>query len=248
LDSSNRRKIHKFLASYAEGKYADSGVEFNYESGEYIVLLPKTIGAITERACAMLKNRLASDVGIPVSIRVLTGEANEVVAAAIRKSASIVLGNVFEETIVSVSPSNCVDVIVIVNDVEFASIKPIRDDVVFRSGLLLKAMDLSLRHLCFGSLSDATPTDAQIFRLLFAMAPVTPADLETGLTAAGHTVPSIEWLKRRLDRLTREKFILWQEGDEFVLTEKGVSSLPRSLNRNSPDIQRALALARRRWV
>jgi len=59
------------------------------------------------------------------------------------------------------------------------------------------------------------------------------------------TVPSPDWLHRRLDALRRAGQVVRLGTGEYTLTEDSLKALGTAKNRTSPDIRRLLALSRR---
>lgn len=92
-----------------------------------------------------------------------------------------------------------------------------------------------------------TPTNPMILRRLKIVAPATTEQLAEALSAAGATIPQARWLQSKLDTLRKQGFVVRSNTGAYCLTELGLSLVPHSRNRNSSDIDRALALGRRKW-
>ena len=58
-------------------------------------------------------------------------------------------------------------------------------------------------------------------------------------------VPNRVWLNHALDRLRKAGAVIRKKDGKFILTLKGLSSLGTLKNRLSPDVVRALAIARK---
>lgn len=76
------------------------------------------------------------------------------------------------------------------------------------------------------------------------LAPVNIETLNTYLIETGFIVPSMDWLRRRLDTLRKNGKIVWMDQNEYALSMTTIRQLGTLKNRNSPDISRLLALAK----
>jgi hypothetical protein len=89
-----------------------------------------------------------------------------------------------------------------------------------------------------------TPSATVIISTIRTMSPVQIKDLSDKLEAKGHEVPNEVWLRHSLDKLRKSGFIAWRKGDYYFLTIQGLNALGTEKNRRSPDVVRALELAR----
>lgn len=76
-------------------------------------------------------------------------------------------------------------------------------------------------------------------------APVDVSGVSSALSAEGFTIPSEDWLKRRLDTMRKDGIIIWVSGNKYCLPMTSIRKLGTSKTRMSPDVSRLLALARR---
>jgi len=94
--------------------------------------------------------------------------------------------------------------------------------------------------------SDANlPSNLAVLRAVRYLAPVDRPCLLRELVNRGFTVPSMDWLRRRLDAMRRKDQIVRLEGDRYAVSLKNIRSLGTVKGRESPDIARLLALAKR---
>ncbi|TWT20325.1 hypothetical protein FQY83_11385 [Luteimonas marina] len=87
------------------------------------------------------------------------------------------------------------------------------------------------------------PSRTACLRIIRASAPVSIATLDARLRDRGFTVPSADWLTRRLDSMRRAGLIVRLQTGEYVLSLASIRAMGTSKNRRSPDIERLLALA-----
>lgn len=245
--SDKRNSIHRFLVRYADGKYSDSGVERDFETGNYIVVLPRSASSATDRAIRMLESRIGKDLGLVANVKRLTGASNEAVSNVLLQTLSKVLSGGLEDIILADDGGEC-DLVVLLESADFSPNKETEERVKKRAGYVLKSLDMTIGRISYAMLRDDVPSEHQIIRYLSTLAPVSVDRLHSRIGEAGFTIPSVRWLNGKLDYLARQGFLVFQQNAGFALTESGLSLLPKQEHRNSPDVQRALALARRNWV
>jgi len=56
-----------------------------------------------------------------------------------------------------------------------------------------------------------------------------------------------KWLNKNLDTLRKKKFLIREKTGFYQVSERGLAVLPNQLSSNSSDVQRALALGKRKW-
>jgi hypothetical protein len=114
-----------------------------------------------------------------------------------------------------------------------------------KARIFLKEFDIPL-----GSLNTTTgetlPSALACLRVMRQLAPVTASALKDELMRRGFTVPSADWLARRLDALRRGGKIVRLEPGQYALSLRALQELGTIKGRSSPDIARLLALARAR--
>lgn len=110
----------------------------------------------------------------------------------------------------------------------------------------LKLYDIA-EPLVTDGLSVDLPSNPMILRKLKVLAPITPKRLAEALQAAGSTVPDLRWLQSKLDTLRKHGLLVRSQAGEYCLTEVGLGVVPHGPNRSSSDVERALALGRRKW-
>lgn len=89
-------------------------------------------------------------------------------------------------------------------------------------------------------------TDPQVLRILRTIGPCSKEALRDTLEGHECRVPSIQWLNRTLDRLRQKGFVRYVGDGLFSLSPRALFDAPARAGRTSADVQRALALARRK--
>lgn len=90
------------------------------------------------------------------------------------------------------------------------------------------------------------PSTAMVLRSVKVLQPATSEEVAKYLAKRGFQKVPIRWVKSQLDRLRKKDFITWSN-ETYSITYAGLSSLPIVRGRSSSDIERALALGKRRW-
>ena len=93
---------------------------------------------------------------------------------------------------------------------------------------------------------DDLPTKLALLRIIKSHQPIDVASFLIRLQKEYMAVDE-KWLKRALDQLRKKKLVHWQRPGEYVLTYVGLGAVPTGTRRSSSDIERALALGRKKW-
>lgn len=94
--------------------------------------------------------------------------------------------------------------------------------------------------------AEHIPTPTAILRTLRLHAPASLADLSTSLGQQDFSVPNQIWLSHSLDKLRKAGLVVRKQDGEYMLSLHALSILGTRKGRQSPDIERALALGRKR--
>lgn len=93
---------------------------------------------------------------------------------------------------------------------------------------------------------DYLPTKLALLRIIKSHQPISLNEFLERLRKDYVSVDT-KWLKSSLDQLRKKQFIHWQRPGEYVLTYEGLGAIPTGARRSSSDIERALALGRKKW-
>lgn len=89
------------------------------------------------------------------------------------------------------------------------------------------------------------PSNLACLRALRQIAPAPADELKAALETRGFTVPSTDWLKRKLEALRKANKVVWVVGGKYALTIVSIRNLGTTKTEKSPDVLRVLYLARR---
>ncbi len=127
--------------------------------------------------------------------------------------------------------------------------KSVFDEKVFRAIrdkalVYLEQFEIELDSIV-RTTSENLPTVFACLYRIRQLAPVTEQALETDLISRRFSIPSRDWLRRRLDSMRRSGRIVRLLDGSYALTLASLRALGTIKGRGSPDITRMLALARR---
>ena len=121
----------------------------------------------------------------------------------------------------------------------------LRKSISARLSVFLDQFDLAVHSLATLGEGNVPGKLALLSAIRFA-APATPESLITRLQSNGFTVPSVDWLMRRLEAHRRAGDVVRLHDGAYALTAATIRALGTSQRGRSPDISRLLALARGR--
>lgn len=245
--SSERQKIRTYLSRYVDGRYRNSVIEFLPESGEFLIVIPGDVENFSEKARAMMARRLRQDLSIQTVINQSPSSTNLVISDALTKMLEFNLGDNLIHAVISISSQNYADVIAYTRDSALNGDEIAKENLKRKISDLLSAYDVNLANFFFNELADEVPTPYQIMRKLYTLAPVQLEKIQSALKLEGSPCPSAHWLKRQLDHLQTNHLVVWQQSGCYVLSAQGLAMIPGLRGRTSPDIERALAISRRKW-
>lgn len=116
--------------------------------------------------------------------------------------------------------------------------------ITSKIGELLKIMGIRLDAVRITS-SENVPTRTACLNSIRLNSPLTQTELQIALVKRGFHIPNETWLSNMLDKLRKAGFAFRRKNGQFTLTLSGLKALGSAKNRRSPDIARALDIARR---
>lgn len=94
---------------------------------------------------------------------------------------------------------------------------------------------------------DTEPSLIEIVRMVKVIAPATITQIEDGLRKSGYHIFSTSWIQNKLDLARKRKLLIRTDENRYALTEEGLTIIPHGTTSTSSDIDRALALGKRKW-
>ena len=110
---------------------------------------------------------------------------------------------------------------------------------------LLSDIDLTIGDINWLDSPADLPSDMALLRKVKINQPIDIINL--CLELSDYTSVTEKWINRNLDRLRKKGFIKRQHNGGYVLSHKGIATVPAGKNYHSSDIDRVLALGKRKW-
>ena len=117
--------------------------------------------------------------------------------------------------------------------------------VFFRS--VLKGAEIQLGEIHWLESPLSLPTSIAILRMIKELQPLSLGELAAEIRVSYKSMTD-KWLANKLDRLRKNGLVIWQKNNKtYVLTKEALSVVPAGARSTSSDIDRALALGKRKW-
>ncbi|MEC8010305.1 MAG: hypothetical protein VX185_05980 [Pseudomonadota bacterium] len=111
---------------------------------------------------------------------------------------------------------------------------------------ILNSMGLFSLTTQWISTKNDYPTYTAILRVIKIKQPI-PLELLAKELEPSYGKIEHKWLANSLDKLRRNNKVHWQKNGSYVLTTEALATVPSGTHRKSSDIERALALSRKKW-
>lgn len=92
----------------------------------------------------------------------------------------------------------------------------------------------------------ALPSPTFFLRIIRKFSPISTDEIGKKIQEYNFEYPSTDWLEKNLDRLRKKQLVARKKNGQYILTLIGLKMLGSSKDRRSPDIGRALDMAKRR--
>jgi len=113
-----------------------------------------------------------------------------------------------------------------------------------KTKIYFKEVDLELSSLLTTS-NEGLPGKIACLKAMRQLSPVSLADLHAELIRREFSIPSEDWLRRRLDVLRKNGLIVRMADSNYSLSQLALAKLGTKKTRDSPDVSKLLALARK---
>lgn len=244
----------KNLKAYLEAKKITFATELHVRPNSDTVLISVPESAVgktsaenltSHRKLTFLKAKIASDLKITVEFLLVRDNIQNQIESGLNALIASKFPKVIKEAFLSFNSDGVYDAwLELVEGAESDA----ESRAEFRSAFekYLKNFDVKLGVLRTADEFEL-PTLTQILRAAKRLAPVKADALFDAVQTLGIKAPSASWIERKLDILRKRKLLIRFMDGSYSLTEAGLSTVPHSKNRSSSDIERALALGRRKW-
>jgi hypothetical protein len=223
------------------------------DDGVFLVSIPPEAiatrvgkGKTSRRQLALLKKTIRAKLGIEVEFLVEASTEQRRLEEGLFQILRKRWPHLIEECLLPLREGQIADVWLRLREGALAE-AAIRETIKDTVRTFLSLYQVTLGALNWDSEEKDPPSIAAILRVVKTLSPVNRSVIQDALVGADFLVPSPEWLDHKLDLLRRRGMLLRKEDGAYVLTESGLVLVPHGAYRLSSDIERALALARKKW-
>ena len=111
----------------------------------------------------------------------------------------------------------------------------------------LSLYEINLEEVHWGGTENEFVSLPAILRIIKIASPVSEEEICALLVKKGYLMPPIAWLQNKLDILRKRGLVLRKQDGTYTLSTKGIESVPYGRMRTSSDVERALALGKKKW-
>lgn len=123
---------------------------------------------------------------------------------------------------------------------------PNLDEVAPVISEFLKLYGIQTTELVYGD-DHRLPSQPALLRRIKLISPCRLQTIANSITESFGVEVELRWLERKLDTLRRQGLLIRSQDGIYSLAERGLHLVPFSRTRVSSDIERILALAKRKW-
>lgn len=200
-------------------------------------------GKTSIRQLKYLSKAIKKDLRLNTEILIHRGEEQQKFEAGLCALLRDNFGEAVEDCYVSLPEEKFAEIWIDLTDFSLVNSESLKSKVIE----YLELFDKKLRFIHWSGEKKEKPSNPIILRAVKTAAPAEVAEIQKIIEMKGLFVPSSEWLNGKLDLLRKNDMLLRQQDKTYVLTHKGLRLVPHGNFKSSSDIERALALGRRKW-
>lgn len=245
---SNLLKIQQYLTS--KGLAFVNASRINVTSNTLLLEVPRdkvhsisSPNYTSKRQLSFISSAISKKFDVHVVITIRDSSSLDDVAAGLRAILKRTFNDVVSDVFVSFpSATNAVVWVEITNIVDRQYQKKLEE---FAS-LNLKNLGIEIDAFEVVYPAQPQPSVVAILRAVKMLAPAPVERILDYLNGRGFICPSVSWLSSKLDGARKRGFIVRSTLGQFSLTSEGLDVVPRSRSSSSSDVERMLALAKRK--
>ncbi|HCM0829472.1 hypothetical protein HJ170_16905 [Vibrio parahaemolyticus] len=226
-----------------------SDVRIRYSDNALLLYVPRdkvgskvTANFTSERQLSNVKKQLSDKYSVDVEVIYKISESNE----TLESSCFDILNKKFKDVISAFYMSflnvSTVDLWIAAEELD----DKLKEEISNSVNIILSEAELQIRNIQWINPLYELPSAPFVLKELKIRQPISLEELSSALSSE-FPVINEKWLNRLLDKLRKKKFVSREKVGLYQLTELGLLSLPSAGSSNSLDVQRALALGRRKW-
>ena len=200
-------------------------------------------GAISTRQINSLKKDITKRYSRKVEIILVQNPAQQELESGFFRMLNLKFDDKIVSLYVSFKHDNTVDAFIEASNLNVQ----LENEIAEHFKKILSDSKLSPGNISLLSLVSNLPTLPALMRALKILQPISLSRLTVALQASYSSVTD-RWLAHKLDQLRRKGHVIWQKSSStYVITGTGLGIVPAGTKRTSSDVERALALSRKKW-
>lgn len=239
------------LQKYLEGKKYDFIIDIRHRPSDDVILLyipqekileKSKKGYTSNRQLEFIKKNIAKEYEMTAEVVVTQSEDHFDLEAGVFQ----ILNRKFEDKVLALYLSFGGDEVVNVWIDVVGLNQELLDNIEEHLRSILAEANIIVGAISWTSTESEFPTLAGILREIKINQPI---ELQKLLDLLHEDYASIsdKWLNRKLDQLRKKGFLRREKNGCYVLTALAIASVPAGTRYTSSDIERALALGKRKW-
>lgn len=239
------------IKEYIKEKKYDFIVDVRYRPSDDVILIyvpqdkivdRSSKGFTSNRQLTFLKNGISSAHGKTVDVVITQGAGHQELEEGVYQ----ILNRRFNDQIISLYISfggqGLANAWIELDN----STEAMRDDIHVHLSNILAQADISLDGVSWVVTQAELPSLSALLRIIKIYQPLRMHELLEDLLPNYASV-SDKWLNSKLDQLRKKGFVHREENGCYVLTAMALAAIPAGARYSSSDIERALALGKRKW-
>ena len=239
------------VQKYFEGKKYDFIVDIRHRPSDDVILLyvpqekileKSKKGYTSHRQLEFIKKKIAEEYEMTAEVVVTQSEDHFDLEAGVFQ----ILNRKFDDKVLALYLSFSGEEVVNVWIDVVGLNQGLLDDIEGHIRSILEEANIIINAINWTSTESELPTLAAILRETKINQPI---DIKRLLDLLHEDYASIsdKWLNRKLDQLRKKGFLRREKNGCYVLTALAIASVPAGTSYTSSDIERALALGKRKW-
>ncbi len=238
--------MHEFLETFAGGRYVGSRLQTTPEMS--FLILNENVKATT-RQIAILESKASEIAGVPVKVTQYSDHLRETFMNAFGSILNEAIGVSIEGAHFELVSKEKARIFLAVNSEHSLLTAATRVRISEIAQSIGSPLGIENVELEISGQGHSTINDALVIREVLKVAPLDAAGLALVLNASKTIQQTFSKAETgvMLDRLRRKGLLIWQPSGKYVPAQSALYLYSSARSRRSSDIERALALGRKRW-
>ena len=204
-------------------------------------------GKTSHRQLSYLKKMIQNQFHADVKFLILKGAENIELETGLNALLMKHFPDYVESCFLAIYEPSQADIWIEVVRVPSLSLKDILKKIENLAREFLALYEINLANVHWGGTENEFISLPAILRVIKIASPVGEAELSSFLIKKGFSIPPGAWLQNKLDMLRKRGVVVRKQDGNYTLSAKGIESVPYGRMRTSSDVERALALGKKKW-